>query len=117
MSNTMSYEKLEIWKESIRLSIFIYKNIRKSTWTDIALIQQVRRSMTSVALNIAEGMSRKTQKEKVHFLTIAFASCIETRASLQIINELNDQNFETNNLINDLSTLSRKIAALRKVVH
>lgn len=117
MSKTNSYEKLEIWKESLRLSIFIYKNIQKSTWTDLSLIQQIRRSMTSVTLNIAEGMSRKTKKEKEHFLTIAFASCMETRATLRIIQELNDQPLDVANLIDEIGILSRRISAFRHVVN
>jgi four helix bundle protein len=117
MTENISYEKLEIWKESLRLSIFIYKNIRKSRWTDASLIQQIRRSITSVTLNIAEGMSRKTKKEKEHFLTIAFASCMETRATLRIIQELNDQAFDIDKLIEETGILSRRISAFRQVVN
>ncbi len=117
MIEKMSYEKLEIWKESLRLSIFIYKNIQKSTWTDLSLIQQLRRSMTSVTLNIAEGMSRKTKKEKEHFLTIAFASCMETRATLRIIQELNDQAFDIAELMDQIGILSKRISAFRQVVN
>jgi len=113
----MSYEKLEIWKESLRLSIFIYKNIQKSTWTDSSLMQQIRRSITSVTLNIAEGMSRKTKKEKEHFLTIAFASCMEIRAILRIIQELNDQTCDIAKLLDETGVLSRRISAFRHVVN
>jgi four helix bundle protein len=73
--------------------------------------------MTSVTLNIAEGISRKTKKEKEHFLTIAFASCMETRATLRIIQELNDQPLDVANLIDEIGILSRRISAFRHVVN
>lgn len=68
--------------------------------------------------NIIEyDVSRKTKKEKEHFLTIAFASCMETRATLRIIQELNDQTFDIAKLIDETGILSRRISAFRHVVN
>ncbi len=42
-----------------------------------ALIDQMRRAMNSVILNIAEGSFRGSSKDFIHFLTIAAASLYE----------------------------------------
>jgi four helix bundle protein len=42
-----------------------------------ALINQIRRSVISVPLNIAEGIGRQSNKETIHFLFIAKESLQE----------------------------------------
>ena len=87
---TYSFEKLEVWKESIEL----VKSIYKITGTfpaeeKFGLISQLRRASVSIASNLSEGTSRKTNKDKAHFTTISFSSAMEVLNQLIISKELN----------------------------
>jgi four helix bundle protein len=49
---------------------------------------QIRRAATSVHLNIAEGVSRKSSVERRRYYEIARGSVIEIDAALDILNDL-----------------------------
>lgn len=56
-----SFEKLEVWKEAIKLSTSIYKITQ--TFPDnekFGLISQMRRCAVSISSNIAKGTARLT---------------------------------------------------------
>lgn len=57
----MNFEKLEVWKRSARLSADIY--IHTKQIKDYGFRDQLTRSGLSVPSNIAEGMSRDSNKE------------------------------------------------------
>ena len=78
----MDFEKLEVWKYSARLSSELY--IELKALKDFGFKDQITRSGLSVPSNIAEGMSRETEKEKYRFLSIAKASLAELRTQIYI---------------------------------
>ena len=78
----MDFEKLDVWKQSARLSADLYKTLR--TLNDWGFKDQITRSGLSVPSNIAEGMSRESSKEKIRFLSIAKGSCAELRTQIYI---------------------------------
>lgn len=78
----MDFEKLDVWKQSARLSADLYKTLR--TLNDWGFKDQITRSGLSVPSNIAEGMSRESSKEKLRFLSIAKGSCAELRTQIYI---------------------------------
>jgi four helix bundle protein len=53
------------------------------------MITQIRRAVLSVHLNIAEGASRKSEKERKRYYEIARGSIIEIDAALDIAKGLN----------------------------
>lgn len=84
------YKKLEIWKEAVDLIKIIYSLSESLPKTEeYNLKTQLKRAVTSVALNIAEGKGRKSSKDFAHFLNLATASLDETDAILSICEELN----------------------------
>lgn len=84
-----TYKDLIIWKESIELIKEIYTVAEKLPKSEeYNLKQQLRRAVISVALNIAEGKSRRTAKDFGSFLTIFAASLAEVEAILTICEEL-----------------------------
>lgn len=110
-----SFEKLEVWKESIKLNLTIYKI------TDIfpkeekfGLVSQMRHCSVSVSSNIAEGTTRLTKKDKAHFMTISYSSAIELLNQLIISKELNFiSNTNYLNLRSDIESITNKLNSLR----
>jgi four helix bundle protein len=78
----MDFEKLTVWKRSARLSAEIYKATAKLN--DYGFRDQLTRSGLSVPSNIAEGMTRSSDKEKLRFLDIARSSLAEARTQIYI---------------------------------
>ncbi|WP_422450389.1 MULTISPECIES: four helix bundle protein [unclassified Endozoicomonas] len=69
----MNFERLLVWQEAVELCtkvILSFKHCR-----DFGFKDQVTRSSLSVPSNIAEGMSRRGDKEKIQFLCISLGSC------------------------------------------
>ena len=78
METKFSFEDLKIWKRAITLSKSIYDTTK--TFPDsekFGLVGQIRRASVSVALNIAEGKGRASDKEFIRFLYIARGSLYE----------------------------------------
>jgi len=75
----MDFEKLEVWRRSARLSAELHKATR-----DFGFRDQITWSGLSAPSNIAEGMSRRSSKEKYRFLDIAKGSCAELRTQIYI---------------------------------
>ncbi|MDQ7032890.1 MAG: four helix bundle protein [Desulfonauticus sp.] len=76
----MDYKELEVWQRSIDLVVDVYRLIRAFPKEEnYALADQLRRSVTSISCNIAEGANRNTTKEFVQFLYIALGSSAELK--------------------------------------
>lgn len=78
----MSYEDLDVWKRSARLSAALYRETRDLR--DFGFRDQLTRSGLSVPSNIAEGYERDSDAEIVRFLRIAKGSAGELRTQLLI---------------------------------
>jgi len=86
---TFKYEELEVWrlaKDLIKGSYRLFK--RFPTSEQFALASQGRRAVTSIALNIAEGSGRMTDRDFALFVNRAVTSLQETDAVLKIAVEL-----------------------------
>lgn len=107
------YKNLEIWKTSINLLKKVYiisEQLPKSE--EYNLKSQLKRAITSVPLNIAEGKCRASSKEFAHFLNIASASLYEVDAILNICIELEFFNNIDSYLV-ELNILNKQINSLR----
>jgi four helix bundle protein len=76
------FEDLEVWKRSARLSAEIYKGL--AALRDFGFRDQITRSGLSVPSNIAEGMERRSHKDRQRYLDIALGSCGELRTQIYI---------------------------------
>lgn len=72
------FRKYGVWNDAISLVTDIYNYLKGfPTYERYALSDQMRRSAVSIATNIAEGASRTSSREFIHFLEISIGSAFE----------------------------------------
>ena len=76
----IAFEDLDVWKRSAYLSADIYNELKQLT--NFGFKHQITRSGLSIPSNIAEGIERNSDKEKVNFLSYAKGSCGELRTQV-----------------------------------
>ncbi len=76
----MSFENLDVWKRSSRLSATLYQKTKGIK--DFGFRDQLTRSGLSIPSNIAEGFERDSNAEMARFLTIAKGSAGEARTQI-----------------------------------
>ena len=81
----MSHERLDAWKESMRLVKAIYELTQSFPQEErYGLTQQMRRAAVSIPSNLAEGAARDGKKEYSYFINIARGSLAELDTQLKI---------------------------------
>jgi len=88
------FEDIDAWKESRKFVNLVYTaiNSNEKFQKDYRLINQIQGASVSVMSNIAEGFSRKSNKEFVQFLFISKSSAAEVQSQLYVAL---DQNYIT----------------------
>ena len=76
----MSFEDLEVWKRSARLSADIYKAM--VNLKDFGFKDQITRSGLSIPSKISEGAERESIKEFINFLSYTKGSAGELRTQI-----------------------------------
>jgi four helix bundle protein len=80
-----SFEELPVWQKARELVKYVYTLTRKEPFSkDFSLVDQIRRSSTSVMFNTSEGFERGSNTEFIQFLYIAKGSAGETRAQFYV---------------------------------
>ena len=106
---------LRVYQEAKELVKSVYILLDKfPKYETYALGDQLRRAVTSVPSNIAEGSGRLSIKEKIHFIEIAYGSLTETLCQLDIANDLNyitDEEFA--NEKERINVIGKQLSGLR----
>jgi four helix bundle protein len=93
-----NYKELNIWKKSFEISQDIYLISQDFPQNEnYGLTSQIRRCAVSVPSNIAEGSSRKSDKDFCRFLEIALGSSFELQTQLElaiVVLKINNQNID-----------------------
>lgn len=123
----LSYEKLLVWKKAIDWASDVIDLVDTINYNrkHYRLIEQLESSSTSVALNIAEGKGRFSQKEFRQYLYISRGSLYETLSLLLIMkkktwisdedyNKIRANGLEINKMINSLQFSLTKSIGDRK---
>ncbi len=105
-----SFTDLNAWKEAHNLVLMIYsitKNFPKEEL--FSLVNQLRRAVVSITSNIAEGFSRATDKDKVHFYIMALGSLTEVQNQVIIAKDLKYISKDEFSMLEKQITISSKI--------
>lgn len=113
--NEYSYKTLNVYQDAKALVVKVYRMLNQyPTEERYALCDQVRRAAISITSNIAEGMSRYSDKEKVHFLEISYGSLMEVDSQLEISVELGYIMEEQYIILSaEINAIGKQLSALR----
>lgn len=113
------FKELEFWKKSRELNKEIY--LVTEIFPDdekFGLTNQMRRASVSISANIAEGCSRKSNKDLCRFLEIALGSAYELESHLLLAYDLtfiNEENqIELSERINTIVKMMSKFMSTLK---
>lgn len=110
-----SFENLKAWQEARVLVKEVYLLIQKyPKYEQYALCDQIRRAVISVPSNIVEGNIKKSEKEKIHFLEIAYGSLMEVYCQIILSKDLeyiDDENF--NRITEKIENVSKLLSGLK----
>lgn len=110
-----SFFDLRVYQEAKLLVREVYILLDKfPKYETFALSDQLRRAVVSVPSNIAEGSGRASNKEKIHFLEIAYGSLTEILCQLDIARDLNYiSDDEFNNVEERINIIGKQLSGLR----
>ncbi len=84
-SKIKSHRDLVVWQKAIELVVNVYGATERFPKAEVyALTSQVRRAVTSIPANIAEGQGRRLSKEYLYFLSNARGSLWELDTHLEV---------------------------------
>ncbi len=85
MTSVERFDDLRIWSLARDVAGLIYRLTAEPAFSrDFVLRDQLRRAAVSISSNIAEGFSRRSNKEFVQFLFIAKGSAAEAQSQLYL---------------------------------
>ena len=102
---------MDVWKKSAALSAEIYLHL--ADLRDFGFKDQLTRSGLSIPSNIAEGLERISDQEKIRFLDIARASLAEAITQIYIGMKINYvDKAKGKEWINELESIGKMLSAL-----
>lgn len=94
----IEFKSLKVWELSHQITLESYLITKDFPKEEIyGLIQQIRRSSSSIPTNIAEGCGRGSDKELIRYLRIAMGSACELEYQMILSKDLNYLNDEVCN--------------------
>ena len=105
------FEDIDAWKESRKLVNLVYDAINASErfQKDYRLVNQIQGAAVSSMSNIAEGFSRKSNKEFIQFLFISKSSSAEVQSQLYVAL---DQKYISKELFEQIYNQAEKVSKL-----
>lgn len=112
------FRNLLVWEKSHKITLLIYKVTNSYPDEELyGLVSQMRRSASSIPMNIAEGCGRNTQPQFARFLNIAFGSASDLEYQILLSKDLGltDKNM-SKQLISNITEIKRMLSSLLKKV-
>ena len=113
-----NFRNYDVWSDGVDFSIEIYKQTenfhKKETY---ALSDQMQRAAVSIPSNIAEGCSRRSEKEFGHFLEISLGSAYEVETQMEIALKLKYVTTEQyKSIIEEVQSIEKRLTSLINTV-
>lgn len=108
------FQKLNVYQKAKAYN-FEITDLLETVHFDRHIVDQLKRASFSIMLNIAEGTSRYSSKDKRNFFIISRGSAFECVAILEFLfesNKINEKTYE--NLLSRLEEISKMLYALIK---
>ena len=111
------FEDLEAWQRARELAQIVYQRTKDGQFSrDYGLRDQMRRAGVSIMANIAEGFSRRSNKEFCQFLFIAKSSAAELQSHAYVaLDQAYIEKSDFEKLYDGLDHTSRMISNLIKI--
>ena len=107
---------MNVYQKSMELVANVYRLSKYFPDEEkFGLSNQIQRAVISVPSNIAEGMGRFSNKERVHFLEIANGSLMEVMCQLEaalLLGYISQEQFDKQELF--ISETTKMLVGLRK---
>ena len=105
------FEEIDAWKSARELVQQVYNAIKmnKNFQSDFRLTNQIQGAAVSTMSNIAEGFTRKGNKEFIQFLFISKSSAAEVQSQLYVAL---DQSYIDKKTFNNIYTQAEKVSKL-----
>ena len=109
------YRKLIAYNKACEVRRVVYQLIKKFPKEEqFALCNQLRRAAVSTTSNIAEGITRYSNKDKVHFLEMSYGTLMEVMSQIEVaLDEGYIQNDQFSNLETLIADTGRLISGLQ----
>ena len=118
MADEQKYRKLLVYEKATTLVVHVYALQKKFPKEEqYALCDQLRRAVVSIPSNIAEGVGRISNKDRAHFLEIAYGSLLEVNCQMDVAKRLKYiTNEELTEIDQECVELARMLSGLRASV-
>ena len=105
------FEDIEAWQESRKLVNLVYDAINANVifQKDFRLVNQLQGAAVSSMANIAEGFTRKSNKEFIQYLFISKSSTAEVQSHLYVAL---DQRYITQEIFDKIYTQAEKVSKM-----
>ena len=81
--SSLNHKDLILWRKAMDLAVLVYQSCTALPRSEAyGLVSQLRRAVTSILSNIAEGSARRSTKEYIYFLRVARGSMADLETQL-----------------------------------
>ena len=110
------FRNVKVWEKSHQLTLVVYQITRSFPDDEkYGLVSQLRRSVSSIPANIAEGCGRGSDNDFARFIQVAIGSASETEYHFLLAKDLGFIDAETwKDLNNKINEIKRMLINLNK---
>ena len=112
------FKRLLIWQKAMSITDMVFDLYEDLPWQKAAELKgQSTRAAISIASNIAEGNSRRSEKDKYRFHEIALGSAFELQTQILIVQRRNwVPQDRLSKLLDDIELEQKKLAAFMGIL-